>query len=126
MPRQPKSKTRSAPTQKKKLRFNFIKSSSFRVVHADGAWGGITPHGNIQVAFFSERTPIPQQIVHELTETGLGPEIKEERVARDGVVREVEVSVQMNLDIAKSVHDWLGKKIENAEKIEALVRKGKK
>src|SRR3954469_15164957 len=44
----------------------YIKSSYFRVVHSTGAIGGITPEGNIHMAFFSERPAIPRMQVHKL------------------------------------------------------------
>ena len=78
------------------------------------------------MAFFNERNPIPQQIVHEIMESGLGAEIKKERVTRGGIVREVEVDVLMNLDVAKSMHKWLGQKIKNAEEFRIQAARGEK
>ena len=96
----------------KRLRFHFIKSNSFRVVHADGAYGGITPHGYIHMALFNERIPIPQETEHIIGPDGtLGDEVEESRIARTGVIREVEVDVIMNLNTATALYDWLEKKI---------------
>jgi len=97
--------------------FHLIKSNYFRVVHADGAWGGITPRGLIEVNFYSERQPIPRSLTHSFSlESGeLGQEIKGARVSREGPVREVEVGVIMDLSCARAVRKWLDDKITALE-----------
>jgi hypothetical protein len=101
-----------------KLRFDFIKSPSFHVVHADGIFGGLTPRGNLFLSFYSERFPIPTTTVHELKPSGeLGDEIRSEREGRKGIVREVEVGVECDLEVAKAFLEWLKQKIEEAEKV---------
>jgi len=99
-----------------RLKFDYIKSSQFRVVHADGAWGGITPRGGVFLTLYCERPPIPQQTVHEISDSmELGPELPEERVARDAVIREAEVGVLMDLVTAKALHRWLDDKIKTLD-----------
>jgi hypothetical protein len=99
--------------------FNYIKSNFFRVVHADGAHGGITPRGLIEINFYSERRPIPKSVVHSHTSSGvLGPEITDERVEREGLVREVDVGVIMGLGTAKSLYTWLADKIQLLEQLQ--------
>jgi hypothetical protein len=103
---------------RKQVKFDYIKSNSFRVVHADGAWGGVTPSQNIFMALYSQRAPIPQQTSHEVLTGGqLGSEIRDQRVARDAIIREVEVGVQMDLGVARALVDWLHEKIEVLEKL---------
>lgn len=95
------------------VEFHFIKASGFRVVHADGAWGGVGPRGAIQIAFYSERFPIPQQVTQAVDAQGvLGDEISRE--GKGGVVREVEVEVIMDVDTAVAVRSWLDDKIAAA------------
>ncbi len=108
----PSSPEQGLPPLPSKIRFHYIKSNLFRVVHADGVWGGITPTGGIQIAFFSERVPIPQQVEFQLSPDGrVGEEIPEGKVAREGIVREVEVDVVINLGTARLIRDWLDDKI---------------
>ena len=89
-----------------------IKSPFFRTVHADGLFGGVTPHGYIQMSFWNERAPIPQIIEHEIESNGtLGKEIEASRIGKTGLVREVDVDVIMNLETAIAVKKWLDEKI---------------
>lgn len=98
------------------LTFDYIKSNFHHVVHCDGVWGGVTPRASIIMSFWSERPPIPQQVTYEVAAGGkLGDEIKPKRKGRDAIVREVEVSVLMNLGTAKSLLTWLQDKVSAVE-----------
>ena len=110
-----------------RIKFDYIKSNLFRVIHADGAVGGISPKATIHFAFYSERSPIPKQTVFPVNEDGtLGQEIKDERVVRDAIVREVEVDVVMDLNTANSFLKWLEEKIKLAKKIYESVEQTEK
>jgi hypothetical protein len=104
----------------KKVRYHYLKSNAFRSIHADGVFGGVTPRLTIAATFFNERNPLPDQTVHEVKEDGtLGDEIKGERIVRDGIVRELEANIIMDVAFAKVLVDWLSQKIsfiENAMK----------
>ena len=96
------------------ITFHYIKSNEFRVIHADGVWGGATPRGYITMSFYSERAPIPQTVTHEVRESSLGSE--QNRSSKDGIIREVEVEVMIDLAMAKSLIPWLQEKINQLEK----------
>src|ERR1044071_5805732 len=90
------------------LKFDYIKSNYFRVIHVDGVWGGVTPNLNIQIALFNERNAIPKQVVHEVKPDGaIGRELPEKRNSRDTIVREIEASLIMDVQTAKVVIGWL-------------------
>lgn len=100
------------------VRFHYIKSNAYRVVHADGIFGGPTPNGHIYVSFFSERGPIPTVVEHAATDLGggralLGDQIRTE--GKEGIIREIEVGAMMTLDMAKKLHAWLGETIKKME-----------
>lgn len=101
----------------KKVRYHFLKSNAFRSIHADGVFGGVTPRLTIAATFFNERNPLPDQTVHEIKEDGtLGAEIKDERIGRDGIVRELEANIIMDAAFAKTLVVWLNDKIAFIEK----------
>ena len=106
----------SDPTPNK-LRIEYRKSQSFRVIHADGAYGGTSPRLQLFIAFYSERFPIPQVLTYETTETGaLANEIVTERESKEGVFREVEVGVTLDITAAKGFAAWLNERIAELEK----------
>jgi len=106
-----------------KISFDYIKSNQFRVVHVDGAHGGIAPSGHtIQMALFSERAPIPKRETYKLEASVLGDRIA--RVERDAIIREVEIEALMDLNTAKRIVGWLEAKIHAAEELQKeLIKK---
>lgn len=106
------------------LSFYYLKSNFFRVIHADGGVGGITPQGNIQIDVYNERLPLPQQVVYSLnTDYTLGEEITEQRVSKEGIVREVEVQIVLGIEEAEGFHEWLGLQIERAQEMREQIEK---
>lgn len=110
-----------------RVRFDYIKSNFFRVVHIDGAFGGISPRGDhILMTVWNERGPIPKQTVHEISDSGVvGQEIMEDRITREAIVREVETQLVMDISVAEQVVAWLNVKIELAKESSGSEEKDK-
>jgi hypothetical protein len=100
----------------------FVKSNYFRVIHADGAWGSITPFGNIHMAFYSERAAIPD--IGKLTVSTKTGEVSkpEEYEADSEIVREMEVDVVVDLGTAMRIRSWLDDKIKD---LQSMVKQAK-
>ena len=101
------------------LTFHFIKSNAHRVIHSDGAWGGVSPQGFLAISFFSERSPIPQTTTRSLS--GDGETYGEEKIGvrQENLVREVECTIMMDERAARSLKQWLDEKIGIFDQIEA-------
>jgi hypothetical protein len=114
-------KTPRKPKIPKEIAFDFIKSNYFRVIRADGAFGGLAPTGAIHMGIYSERHPIPQKIFHEVQAVGqagqLGPEITAKRQGRKAIVREMEVDVVLEIAQAMVLRRWLDDRIEQYQKL---------
>jgi len=96
--------------------FEYIKSPLFRVIHADGAIGGVTPTGNVHFALYSERGAIPRQMVHSRNPDGtLGDPIPSQMVQRPDVIREMDVDVVMTREFIQVFITWLQKTQQQAE-----------
>ena len=99
--------------------FHYSKSSYFRVIHADGIIGCVTPRALIHCAIFSERQAIPQTITQEVSPEGIIGEVTG-HTGKEGIVRELEADVLMNLDTAKALHKWIGDRVKEFQN--AIVR----
>jgi hypothetical protein len=108
------------PGAPSKIKFHFIKANYFRAVHADGAFGGITPQGHVQMAVYSERRPIPLEITNTFDGNQVGPEILEERVSKEGIVRELEVDLIMTVEVARSMQHWLEEQIAKWDELTSI------
>jgi hypothetical protein len=111
------------------INFDYLKSSQFRVIHADGAFLALTGQGGITISFFAERQPIPRRVVHKVnTDGSIGAELTEARVVRDAIIRDTEAAITMSLDTAVRVHnalsDMIKKSQQAAEQSKQIKREG--
>jgi hypothetical protein len=104
-----------------RVRFYYLKSPQFRVIHSDGAVGGVTPRGFIHLALYSERPAIPQSQEHPISPEGriLDPTDTE---GKRGIVREIDVDVIMPKQAAIELRDWLVRRIDELDEIEVKVK----
>jgi hypothetical protein len=73
----------------KEVKFIYIKSNGHRVLHIDGAQAApATSPKNIQMAFFSERFPIPQEETYDVDSSDNLSTIRE-TAGRKGIIRQV-------------------------------------
>ena len=65
-------------------------------------------------------------LVHGLRQDGsLGDEVKEDRETREGIIRETEIGILMDADVAKSLVTWLQEKIDQIESIKNKIEQAK-
>ena len=95
--------------QSASVEVNYQKSNFFRVIHVDGAFGGPSPRGLVNIAFYSERMPIPKKTEFELN-AGT-PGVEKAVDVKGGIFREVEANMVMDIAVACSLYVWLGQKI---------------
>jgi hypothetical protein len=87
-------------------------ASGYRQIHVDGAFGGITPRGLINLSFFAERVPIPKSSDFKIENNAIGALIENSADSKNGVLREYEFGVYMNPEVAKSIITMLSTQLE--------------
>jgi hypothetical protein len=101
-----------------RVSFEYIKSNFFRVVHVDGIHGGVSSDLDIHMAVFTERPPIPKEVVHFVSADGrLEEEDRPARKSRHGFIREVDADIVFDINTARAVIGWLQEKVDEADKI---------
>ena len=102
---------------KDRVRFEFTRSPHYRDIHIDGVWGGVHPGGYIQMALFKDKSRLPEVVEYEVNEGGqLGGETS--RTVPDGITRELEVDIAMNLNVAILMRNWLNERIAELAPVE--------
>lgn len=96
--------------ESKNIEFHYEKSGAYKTVHADGVYGGLTPSGNLYIAFFNERSPTSKKEIIDFATK----EVKE-REGKQGVFREIDVGIVMNYGVMIALRDWLNRKIAQYE-----------
>lgn len=120
MPAEEQAVPGAEPPKPSQVRFHYLKSNYYRTIHANGAFGGITPRGEIAMQLYSERFPLPDTTTHVVNpDRSLGGEIVRERQTRDGILRELEVGAVFDLDTAREIADWLLQQITRLEALSA-------
>ncbi|MEO6961293.1 MAG: hypothetical protein ABIY90_04955 [Puia sp.] len=94
-------------------------SQNYKEIHVDGAFGGITPRGLINLSFFAERAPIPKSSEFVLNDGRVGDFIENSIDSKKGILREFEVGIYMSLEVVKSLIEMLGKQ---ASELEAILK----
>lgn len=89
----------------------FQRHSDFRLVPATGAWGGLSPNGEIVVSFFVEHRLEPESLALEVSEDGSA---RETGRAEEPLVREVQVGLVLRPDVAHSIGRLLCEKARAA------------
>ncbi len=99
-----------------KIKFKYIFQEDYNPKYVNGAFGGISPQGEIVVNFYMERVAIPRSQTYQFSEDKVLEEISEEREPGDherSVVRVIENGVILDLAHAEDIHRWLGEHIKN-------------
>ena len=113
-----------APTS---IKIYYEKGKLFRVIHVDGALGGLTPTRNIFVSLYSQRDPLPQVIEQRFSPDGtLGDEIAREGKA--GLFREMEIGLVLTSSVARELAKFLteqAKLLDESEQTKASTSSGK-
>ena len=107
------NKEGNADTDVQEIVFKYVKSNFYRVIHANGAFGGISGRGEIHIGFYSERLEFPDSSTLAISPAGL---IGTEKFEGSGKpVREVEADIVVDLGTAKQLKVWLDNKITAME-----------
>lgn len=98
-------------TPPSQVNFQYVFSQNHRTYQADGMYGGNNSQNKLVISFYTERPTKPLSAVLKLKD-GL-PAGPEEIVTENSFVREFELSVAMDLNIAISFYVWLEDKLIN-------------
>ena len=94
-----------------------IKNANFRQVHVDGAHGGITPSGHINLNFYSQRGAIPKGTEFAVKDGQIGEAIKDVEGSKTGIIREFEFGIYMDINACENLKVFLERKIDEFRQI---------
>jgi hypothetical protein len=107
------SEARQFPSE---IQFFFELDRDYRSIACNGAWGGITPRGDIHVDFFIEKQGVPESVTQRVAEDGTLGAISEMKPEKR-IVRRLQVGILMTAEEAKNLVKFLSDKIEQLEKV---------
>lgn len=95
-----------------------VKNPEHRRVHANGAQGGVTPSGHINLSFYSQREAILKDA--EVTTDDERKTVKSPKGIKESekeIVRKFEVDIYMDVEACENLKDFLEKQIEELKGI---------
>jgi hypothetical protein len=98
-----------------KITFHNKINPLYREIHVDGAHGGITTRGYINLSFYAERKPIPKSNVVTIDETGLVVGNVDSKDSKVGILREYEVGIYLDRNTAQELANFLQQKIKEID-----------
>lgn len=97
-----------------KVRFVYKKSEGYQTHYANGAYGAITPRGDMEFNFFFEHRDVPEDEVMKVEGNQLTPE---EYPSTDvTVIRDINVGIIMTIEQAEALGKWFIGTIEDYRK----------
>ncbi len=106
---------------KKNVKIYFSKTENYKIIAANGAWGGVSPGGDIFFDLFIDKRDNPEYLELEIDSNS-----KTEEVGREGAenfVRESQIGVVLRPDNALVIGKWLIEKAKAAGAIDITEKK---
>jgi len=109
----------------KTIKFKYKFRDDYNPVYVNGAYGGITPKGEIIANFFLERHAIPKKETLNIEEDNDTKRVEfEPGDLHDSLVRYVETGIVMNVDTAREIITWLQDKLQMIDDLNKIPFKG--
>ena len=104
-------------SDERQIKFKYVFAENYNPVYCNGAFGGISTHGEIVANFFLERMPIPNSMTNLVNPDGsLGGVVSVDPETLDEtIIRHVSTGIVLNEESAKAIHAWLGNQIQELE-----------
>ena len=103
------------------IKVYYEKSKDYRLIPVTGAYGGISPRGDVIIDFYVERLDSPKEVTMEIDEDGKATE--KSRVGQR-YIRERQFGIVLRPDVALSIGRFIldkAKLVKKEEKIEGKV-----
>lgn len=109
-------------SEERQIKFKYVFPENYNPIYCNGAFGGISTHGEIVANFFLERMPIPNSMTNLVNPDGsLGGVVSVDPDNLDEtVIRHVSTGIVLNEESAKAIHAWLGNQIQELENRKTL------
>lgn len=98
----------------KKVKFVFKKSEGHQIHYVNGAFGGITPRGDVLYHLFFEHRGLPAEEEMTLEEGELKPQEKD--LADIEIIRDLKVGIIMTPEQAENLANWLLSRVDEINK----------
>lgn len=98
------------------IRYSYVPEQGLHPHTAHGVWGGINPHGEIEVCFYDESDALPEYTEQTVGADGIaGPERMPVGDGARHITRHIHSRILLNYNTARAVLEWLEDRIGEME-----------
>lgn len=98
-----------------KLAIRYKTSPNYQTYTADGSFGALTPEGRLAMDFYVEKLDTPEFTIHKIEDGKVSNEPMEKR-GFEGLTREKQFGLILNINRVHELRDWLNQKLKEADK----------
>ncbi|HDQ07105.1 MAG TPA: hypothetical protein ENN36_10360 [Candidatus Bathyarchaeota archaeon] len=114
-----------ADNYKATIKFTHKFPEDYRIVPANGAWGGISARGDLVMHFFVEHAEVPsEEIICKKIDGSIETSTKQKKEIK--VTRAMQFGVMLPRDQATALAQWILEKVEKFEESKKRKRDGQK
>lgn len=90
------------------IRYAYVSEPGLRTRTAHGVWGGVNPHGEVEVCFYDESDTLPEYTEQTIAPDGTpGPEMMPGGDGVRHIRRNIHTRILLNYNTARAVLEWL-------------------
>jgi hypothetical protein len=97
----------------------FSKTKDYKILFATGAWGGVSPSGDIAFDLFIDKNDNPEYLKYQV-DTNKAKEVER---GKQKFIRESQIGVILKPDVAYTIGNWLVSKAKEAGIVEKSEKK---
>lgn len=95
-----------------RIRYHYKQDANLPLQVAHGVWGGVNPHGEIEICFYNESDMPPLTSEQRIGADGTpGPEQQNNPDACRHISRHIHSRILVNYDTARAMLDWLEERL---------------
>ncbi len=101
----------------KEVEIFFEEDPNYKLIAANGMWGGVTTKADFRLDFFVESVGVPESIKHRVTPEGIiGDEIS--RNPPPKIVRQLQVGILLSVDNAEAMANFIKDRVTEFRKLQ--------
>lgn len=105
--------------------FKFVKNSDFKTVGVNGAVGGVTINGQVNMNFYIDAVDIPRDVEHTVENNKISLQPIKASNLQYSAIREIPFGVNFDMNTAKNLLKWLQNQIATFEDGQKKLIEGK-
>lgn len=99
-----------------RVRYEYEIRKDTKIEYAHGVWGGVNPHGEVELNFYTESDKLPSFSERIITPDGsIGHEMIPVEEEQKVVERNIHSRIVMNYNTARAMYEWLDEKLASLE-----------